>query len=292
MPIEKYGLRLALRDGYLNFYRHGQSVAKVWMNAIGEPVADIHIKYALGPWDPTEYSKVNNVYARLRGDRVYHNETARCADYEGIQTLYRWIEEADEHKGNEKIFVDDVVEENPSIIDLEMGLPAWTVVRAAPRMDMVALEAYAEMAVKIVFWEAKLIDNDELVSGPQTDPKVVGQLEKYVAFLADEERRSHVMNAYRATCRVLIELHKTASVLHREVGDTGLPDLDNLVKIAARPDSDIRIDREPRLAIFDNGHSTRNWPFHLKRLREEYRIRVVVYAKPPPYVLPSSEHVV
>jgi hypothetical protein len=288
MPVEKYGLRLALRDGYLNFYRYGQSVAKVWMSAIGAPVGDIHIKYALGPWETTDYSKVGNAYARLEGNRVYHNETGRCANYEDIHTLHKWIDEANRHKGREKIFVDNVVEENPSIIDLEMGLPAWNEVRTAPRMDMVALEVHAERAVRIVFWEAKLIRNGELVS--RTVPQVVRQLGKYVAFLAGAERCDHVVNAYRTTCRVLTELHETATLLHQKANDTiRLSDLDILVRRAAGPNSDLRIDRVPRLAIFDNGSRSKNWASHEKRLRDEYRIPVIVYVDPPPYKLPSQE---
>jgi len=279
MPVEKYGLRLALRDGYLNFYRHGQSVAKTWVNASDEPVSDIHVKYALGPWDAAEYSKLKRHYAHLKGNSVYHKETGKLAEYGGIETLRRWIEKADEHKGAEKTFVDDVVKHNSSIIDLEMGLPAWTEEKVAPRMDMVALEAHAD-AVDIVFWEAKLIRNGELVS--RTAPKVIGQLEKYVEFLADIKRRGHVVVAYRNTCCILTELHKMAKLLHQQAGDgIRLPDLDILVKTAAKPDSDLQIDCKPRLAIFDHNKSrSTNWAIHEKKLRD-LGVPVRVFDDPP-----------
>src|SRR5580658_8906818 len=41
------GLRIAIRNGYLNFYRLGQSIARVACVS-GELIADVHYKYVLG----------------------------------------------------------------------------------------------------------------------------------------------------------------------------------------------------------------------------------------------------
>ncbi len=41
-------LRLAIRNGYLNFYRRGQSVAKVGFDRAGNLQAKIHNKYVCG----------------------------------------------------------------------------------------------------------------------------------------------------------------------------------------------------------------------------------------------------
>src|SRR5216683_2373357 len=41
-------LRLAIRNGYVNFYRGGQSVAKVDVDRRGKPRARIHNKYVYG----------------------------------------------------------------------------------------------------------------------------------------------------------------------------------------------------------------------------------------------------
>jgi hypothetical protein len=38
------GLRLAVRNGYLNFYRQGQSVGKVAFDRSGRPCVDLHAK--------------------------------------------------------------------------------------------------------------------------------------------------------------------------------------------------------------------------------------------------------
>ena len=46
-PAVQAGLRLAIRNGYLNFYRLGQSVARVECVS-GELIADVHYKYVLG----------------------------------------------------------------------------------------------------------------------------------------------------------------------------------------------------------------------------------------------------
>src|SRR3954454_8464117 len=40
------GVRLAVRKGYLNFYRYGQSVGKVAFDRSGHPYVELHAKYA------------------------------------------------------------------------------------------------------------------------------------------------------------------------------------------------------------------------------------------------------
>jgi hypothetical protein len=54
------GLRIAIRNGYLNFYRLGQSVARVYCVS-GELVADVHYKYVLREPQPG-MSKSRRIY--------------------------------------------------------------------------------------------------------------------------------------------------------------------------------------------------------------------------------------
>lgn len=46
-PSGDHGLRLAIRNGYLNFYRLGQSFARV-AYVSGKLIAEVHYKYVLG----------------------------------------------------------------------------------------------------------------------------------------------------------------------------------------------------------------------------------------------------
>jgi hypothetical protein len=60
---EEYGLRLAIRNNYLNFYRLGQFVASVAC-VRGKLVADVHYKYVLG--EQSGYS--GPLYLRLNAE--------------------------------------------------------------------------------------------------------------------------------------------------------------------------------------------------------------------------------
>ena len=54
--------------------------------------------------------------------------------------LRSWIANSVKHRGPEKCAVEKAVAEMPTVIDLEMGLPAYGDQKTALRMDMVALE--------------------------------------------------------------------------------------------------------------------------------------------------------
>jgi hypothetical protein len=46
-PSGEFGLRLAIRDGKMNFYRRGQSVGRVSLDGHRRPVLSVHAKYVL-----------------------------------------------------------------------------------------------------------------------------------------------------------------------------------------------------------------------------------------------------
>uniref|UniRef100_Q02AY0 Uncharacterized protein n=1 Tax=Solibacter usitatus (strain Ellin6076) TaxID=234267 RepID=Q02AY0_SOLUE len=116
-PAGDHGLRLAIRNNYLNFYSRGQSVARVGFTSGCEAYAETHVKHAFGP------SETIQDYARLSGATIQHPKTGEQRGYEGRATLHEWIAQTDKHSGEEKGCVDELVAVNPSIIDLEMGLP-------------------------------------------------------------------------------------------------------------------------------------------------------------------------
>lgn len=147
------GLRIAIRNGYLNFYRLGQSVARVECVS-DELVAYVHYKYVAV--EPLR-GMVKSPYLRLTGKGIFFRDT-RVAVYEGLSALHEWIADAEKkHAGVEKKIVDELVEKNNHVIDLEMALPAWTLPKVAVRMDLVAIENG-----KVVFWEVKTVDDSRI----------------------------------------------------------------------------------------------------------------------------------
>jgi hypothetical protein len=127
------GLRVAIRNGYLNFYRLGQSVARVYCVS-GELVAEVHYKYVVLDEPPPGMSK--SPYLRLTQNGVSFRDTLVAA-YEGRFTLLQWIAVAggEKYAGDAKSIVDKLVEKNDHVVDLEMALPAWALSKAAVRMD-------------------------------------------------------------------------------------------------------------------------------------------------------------
>jgi hypothetical protein len=191
-----HGLRLAIRRNYLNFYLRGQSVARVGFSTDYEPYIETHVKFVFGS------AETEQAYARLVGTGIWRGKIKTEMSYKGASTLDEWISQANRHTGREKKSVDDLVSDNPSIIDLEMGLPAYAERTTAPRMDCVALEQ-EKGVIRIVFWEAKMIDDSRLRS--RSVPKVVGQVNIYRNYLSDAARARSVAQAYRTVCYLLNE---------------------------------------------------------------------------------------
>lgn len=209
-PSGPKGLRIGVRDGYLNLYVRGQSVAKL---TGGKDVArlEVHPVYVLGLRKGCDRSA-----AGISLDKYCKFSTApngSAADFSEAD-VDRWIATAATYSGAEKAFVDDLVAANPGTIDLEMGLPANTGQNTAPRMDLVLAQDG-----NVAFWEAKCSDNGELRAKAEVFREdehgkykqgihVVHQLLKYVRWMdaMDCDRRSEVVAAYQEAARVLLEL--------------------------------------------------------------------------------------
>jgi hypothetical protein len=272
----EHGLRLAIRSNSLNFYSRGQSVARVAFNREGEPCADVHLKYVFGPAERTQG------YARLLRTQIWRGGKVE-REYEGASTLIGWIANADSYVGAEKRFVDDLISDNPSIIDLEMGLPATDNQKTAPRMDCVALEEGKE-SIDIVFWEAKRIDDSRLRS--RTTPEVIKQIGFYRSYLGVPQRARYVVDAYRTACSLLVEMSDMAAFLGKR------PEIHPLIRRAAAKDANLRIDQEPRLVIFGGaaGSEKGNWDFHEAKLRNVIGSPLLVfYQNQGPYPLSCPE---
>lgn len=284
------GLRLAIRDGYLNFYRLGQSIARVEIDGQGMPTATTHFKYVGG----TGEGRPDREYVALRDDWLVWQRGGR-EERRAYKSgdLKSWIAVVNHEPrsggksgfaGDEKKFVDRLVTANPNVIDLEMGLPAWGERRTAPRMDLVAIEE----GRRVVFWEAKLVEDSRLRCRAPIErnskredlkPEVLKQLYDYREFLANPEHVRLVETAYRQAAREMqILWGLTGRGEEMRLGD----DL-----LAAARLSELDVDQEPRLVVF-NKPVSKSWSVHEAKLRnvpDEPHARMIVLQDCAPLVL-------
>lgn len=264
-------LFLAVRDGYLNAYVEGQSVLKVKFDKAAKLRAKIHHKYL-------DDAAVGQAY------KVFDGSAVNGTPYKGKETLQEWVERAQRysrHKnvgmtGSEKQGVAVIAGRNSHVIDVEMGLPGPT----ADRIDIVALERDGA-AVKIVFYEAKLFNNPAL-RAKNFEPKVLGQIDRYIKWLTSEGREEQVKQAYRETCKLLIELREMQ----------GATPLHKLVVEASKDGSNLQVDPEPRLLAFGFEESRTNhyWEPHEKVLRGAGidRARLIMQPRAEDVKIPES----
>lgn len=192
-PSGPEGLRLAVRDGYLNFYRRGQSVGRVGFGrGLTNPPAyvEVHAAYVHGRGNGTDYVRFGE------GHRAY---TAG--------SVAEWIGNSAYKHGPEKWGVDEIVGRNPGVIDLEMALPGAGPGGSALRVDIVAIEQTPD-GPRVVLWEAKPLDAGALRKAPLQEREAAAdiqlQTQSYRAYL--EQRQSRIADAYRAHLRTLVEI--------------------------------------------------------------------------------------
>jgi hypothetical protein len=255
------GLRLAIRSNYVDFYRMGNRVAHVSFGQCkkGEaaPVSvKTHAKYVYGEdGGNQEIAARNTSNGWSWAAEAKPISFAQIADnIDGRMASLR--NGTYPRKGLEKQGVDDILANNPAVIDLEMALPRDSTIGkpddGAPRMDLVALERCGA-EICIVFSEAKTFDDDRLrfedVKEVEDDRKkkktknVLTQLETYSNYVVDKDRRQEIIVAYRETCRLLTwfwSMRGEQNPLHP------------LIEEAASGDSNLVIDRKPRLVIFSS----------------------------------------
>lgn len=232
------GLRLAVRDGYLNFYRLGQSVARVWVQRDGGLASEVHWKYV---WPNVQAEPTSN-YALVRGDMVGLNGMPGLA-YESDSTLHGWVAAAEQHTGTEKLHVDQMVTSSARVLDVEMGQPG-----TALRIDLVELEEdSAGLWLQCV--EVKR-SRDKRVRSAGPRPEVLGQLDAYAEFLSFEANSAAMAKAYGETARVLVALAELAAGVGNPV------QLDSLVVRACT--EPLRVRPRVALAVVVEGDDT-NW---------------------------------
>jgi hypothetical protein len=265
-------LRLAIRDGYLNLYSMGQSVAKV--SFVGDqPRLSVHHKYV--GCDPIGSAE----YLSLLPEEGRDAQGTNCI-WGGKAMLRTWIANSVRHRGIEKRFVERSVADSSGVIDLEMGLPAEGDRKTPLRMDLVALEPM-DGAVRVVFWEAKMIDDARLRSREFKPEVLENQVKGYSTFLASPSNERAVLDAYRQTCVILKAIHEMALV------GSSTPALDPLITDVALGIKPMTLDPEPRIIVYDDGRrrDPAAWQKHLDFLRQTVTVHVVPAL---PYRLPTT----
>jgi hypothetical protein len=236
----------------MNFYCGGQSIANVKFGRDGLQ-AKIHEKYVYGS------KGTGQKCVTLTSKGFPEHGTGRPVAYDSMQ---EWISNANSKIGQEKRFVDLIVAHNADVIDLEMGLPAYSKdpkERCAPRIDLLALEP-CEGWWRVASWEAKLVGDGRARCSGNELPEVVDQLKHYTDWLSDSVRASGVAKAYQNNCRLLVGLHKIARDIRPDIKELGA----GILAVAASDAPLPLVDKNPRLLIIydtndktfiENGHS-------------------------------------
>jgi hypothetical protein len=239
-------LRLAIRDGYANFYCGGQSIAEV--RAGRGLSAKIHKKYT------TDVQVVGQEYVHL-------------SDVE--PQIEAWMTRMHRHQGLEKLLVDELCAANGGLIDMEAGLPGLRlpspttgIPRAvALRLDLVVLEP-CDDGWTAALWEAKLPKNSS-VSTTSDVPAVLAQRGNYADWFRLPGATEAILAGYRETCVQMVALHDRAG----EIGIQLLPLHESITAIAADPSRLKAVDPKLRLVI-DIRHMGKGFETdHVPRLR-------------------------
>lgn len=240
------GLRLAIREDYLNFYSQGQSVARVEVKR-GNLVGYVHAKYVL----PHSESELGQQYVEVRGDALTLKGRP-IGDYGGSTTVAAWTDVAKSKSGAEKRAIDTLLDVTANVIDLEMGQPGTGL-----RMDMVSVEREGR-DLWVAFWEAKLASDARVRRRGDDLPEVCKQLDDYAAFVAAPSNKDRIGFAYQNAASILVALRELAD----EVGE---PQPLGREIIEAAQTSELRVRPHARLLIFQPDE--RAWPQHEQKLR-------------------------
>lgn len=265
------GLRACIREGYMNFYCAGQSIAKVKL------------------WRKLSAKTDDKYLADLPGARNIQSDLSQVTQlYPEHGGVVEWIKRSHGHTKQEKLFIDSVLAANGALIDLEMTLSRYPRVESktgekylgTARIDLVGLEEI-EGGWQLVFWEAKLGSNSE--SKSTTEPHVVSQIKGYEEWLSEGTRATEVLEAYRSTCLLLKRLHQLAA----DLGFPLSPLHSAITAIASSKDQHLLrgLDKRVRVLVDGRKHSA-NWDQRHVQNLAKLGIPVHVVRKDDDLVLP------
>lgn len=267
-------LLLAVRGGYLNAYKAGQSIFKIGPEIVNcKPRVKIHYKYLVKP------NLEENPYIEFDGEHfaVDPAEVVQTG-YQSSETLRNLINTAARFSGEEKRGIAQIVGKEPKVVDVEIaftrsGDPGKR--STAPRMDLAVLVPWKSEGARLVFCEAKCADNVELWKlekqnvGDKPRIAVVSQIEKYQKFISENDKA--VNEAYVSVCKTLIGLHDQK--WNRK--------LDPLIKHVADQPTSLTIHPHVYLLVYAYGKDEKNGVLknRLRTLRDKENLGDRVIAK-------------
>lgn len=253
---------LAFRDGTINAYYRGCSLAQISLTA-GEVCVRTHYKYLLKPVLASPMITARGgIYEFPAGWR----ERAGGPFIETLGDLATIKRAAKPFAGGEKSFVADVIRANPNVFDVEIALTREATEeeledgkrdKLADRIDIAALST-TPTGLELVFYEAKLFENQELRAGGEADARVIGQVRRYESLLKTYE------SEIRASC-----LKAAENVLMLRGMDEARK---RQARIVAQAGEALSINMRPVLVIggFDADQKREGsvWRGHLKKLTD------------------------
>ena len=249
--VHDMGVFVAIRNNSVNAYYRGCSLLKLdWRGGAIE--GEVHYKYLLRPSISRPYVKIFNGVAALPdnpGDWFLRD----------VDALGELKKAAQPYAGKEKTGVHDILIANHNVLDAEIALGGEESNPSSPRIDFAAFQERND-EMRLVFFEAKHFDNDDLRAYRDAEPKVVKQIANYSRRLTQDDEQ--VVSAYRRVCSNLLSL-KGMSQRH--------PSRHGMLKRFAEGSLSLAVNSEPVLIVFGFDADQRDgshWEDHRKKLEE------------------------
>lgn len=281
--LDRKDLLLAVRGGYLNVYKEGQSVFKIGPEIAGrKPRVKIHYKYLVEPnWEENPYIEFDGDHFAVDPAKVVQTR------YQSKMTLRNLINTAARFSGAEKKGIAQIVEKEPRVVDVEVAFTQSGDPEegpTAPRMDLAVLIPWKSEGARLVFCEAKCADNVELWElerknvGKERRIAVVSQIEKYQRFIG--ENYEALIEAYASVCEMLLGLH-----------DQGWKrKLDPLIKHVVDQPTSLTIHPQVYLLVYAYGRDEMNGVLgnKLRTLRDNLGGRVIAKGEANKFTLSND----
>jgi len=279
-------LFIAVRDGYINVYYRGCSLALIRYSG-SSPEVQVHYKYLVPPELKSPYITLSSPASESM-TQFTEKLTRDLGKINQIKRASR------PYAGMEKTGVHKIIRENSNVIDVEIALSldvtgadpdgsaceevsfsevggATARIKekrgSAPRIDLAAFCKNKAGKVELVLFEAKLYSDPRIKAKGTAKPMVVKeQIPKYTELL--QTYKSDLRQSYRRAAKLLIELRgeKAFAPVVAEVAD-GTP---------------FTINTEPRLIVFgfDKDQRDNKWGAHLAKLKKLLPGRVLAAGNP------------
>lgn len=274
-------LRLFVREGYLSFYAAGNLIAEV-RGFRGGLYEKAHWKYLglEGPVGSDPY---------IRAPLCDRAEVGSALDRRIQNSLFRQKNgKTGKETHDEKVFVEELIEENPGVFDVEIALPGAERLlldngrlSGAPRLDLITLQPEGA-GWRAVIWEAKLSENNGGKAKDGYEPQTKLQFDAYKRWFAVEEKRAALIAGSREICVALVHLHNLAVAL----GIPILPLGDAIRDVAENPQALRSIDPNVAYAVDCRGPEGQGYKAtHVARLEEMSQGHVQTFDKGSSFAL-------